>query len=235
MPACPPAPGTPPSATSATPPTLPGSRTAPGTGCCTATPSRSTVTPPTLATRTPPGGWPSCWLERGDLEELRARADAGDEVAAVRLAGLLAERGDLDEAAQILRAPADAGDEIAAVRLAGLLAERGDLDGLRAPADAGDEIAAVRLAGLLAERGDLDEAARSCAPRPTRATRTPPVRLAELLAERGDLDGLRARADADDWRAASRLVDLLRRQGRGEEAERLRRYGLNPDGSIACA
>jgi hypothetical protein len=29
------------------------------------------------------------------------------------------------------------------------------------------------------------------------------------------------------------LVSLLIKQGRGEEAERLRRFGLNPDGSIA--
>ena len=44
--------------------------------------------------------------ERGDLDELRARADAGDLSAATGLAGLLEERGDLDE----LRARADAGD-----------------------------------------------------------------------------------------------------------------------------
>ena len=111
--------------------------------------------------QTPPGSWPSCWpsaatwtscapgptpatetppalakllAERGDLDELRARADAGDEAAASRLAELLAERGDLDE----LRARADAGDGHAARQLAELLAERGDLDGLRARADAGD-------------------------------------------------------------------------------------------------
>ena len=62
--------------------------------------------------------------------------------------------------------------------------------------------------------------------------------LAGLLAERGDLDGpqiLRARADAGDEQAAGQLPDLLIRQGRGEEAERLRRFGLNPDGSIASA
>ena len=59
--------------------------------------------------------------ERGDLDGLRARADAGDRHAAGRLAGLLAERGDLDG----LRARADAGDENAADRLAELLAERG--------------------------------------------------------------------------------------------------------------
>jgi hypothetical protein len=61
------------------------------------------------------------------------------------------------------------------------------------------------------------------------------MRLAELLArlleERGDLDGLRAQADAGYEVAARRLI----RQGRSEEAERLRRFGLNPDGSIASA
>ena len=80
-------------------------------------------------------------------------------------------------------------------------------------------------------------------------------RLADLLAERGDLDGaeqtLRARADAGDWPVPlglatfrrrwqiDELADLLARQlikqDRSEEAERLRRFGLNPDGSIACA
>ena len=34
---------------------------------------------------------------------------------------------------------------------------------------------------------------------------------------------------------ADLLADLLTKLGRGEEAERLRRFGLNPDGSIACA
>jgi hypothetical protein len=36
-------------------------------------------------------------------------------------------------------------------------------------------------------------------------------------------------------RLAELLADLLIKQGRGEEAERLHRFGLNPDGSIACA
>jgi hypothetical protein len=33
---------------------------------------------------------------------------------------------------------------------------------------------------------------------------------------------------------AEQLAWLLARRGQGEEAERLRRFGLNPDGSIAC-
>ena len=146
-------------------------------------------------------------VKRGDLDELRVRAIAGDGYAASRLADLLAEHGDLDGALPILRARADAGNQDAARRLAELLTERGDLDGLRALAEAGDGVAAYVLVGLLAERGDLD--------------------------------GLRALAEAGaqdtDRRLADLLADLLIKQGRGEEAERLRRFGLNLDGSIACA
>ena len=227
-PACPPAPGTPSSATSAIPPTPPGSPTAPEAGCCTATPSRCTVTPPTPATRTPPGGWPTCWpsaatwrgaarprrrrrrgrrrrlaellAERGDLDELRARADAGDRYAARRLADLLAERGDLDGAARPGRRRRR-GRRPAAGRAAGRARRpgRGRTD-LRARADAGDRPAAGQLAGLLAGRGDLERAARprrrrrrgrrraagraagrarrpgrAAAPGPTPATGTPPA------------------------------------------------------------
>jgi hypothetical protein len=43
---------------------------------------------------------------------------------------------------------------------------------------------------------------------------------------------LRARADAGDG-DATRLAELLIRRGRREEAERLRQFGLNPDGTTA--
>ena len=163
----------------------------------------------------------------GDLDQLRARADAGDRVAAGGVARRLARRGHLDE----LRARADAGDKAAAWQLARLLAERGDLDELRARADAGDGLAAWRLAHLLAERGDLDELrARADAGDGLAAPA-----LADLLADRGDPDEaeqiVRARAVAGDEAAARALI----KQGRGNEAERLRRFGLNPDGSIAHA
>ena len=169
--------------------------------------------------------------DRGDLDGLRDRADAGDRYAAERLAGLLADRGDLDG----LRDRADAGDSPAAERLAGLLADRGDLDGLRDRTDAGDRYAAERLAGLLADRGDLDELRERADAGDSPAAE----RLAGLLADRGDLDGLRDRTDAGDRYAAERLAGLLAdqliKQGHAEEAERLRRFGLNPDGSIASA
>ena len=184
--------------------------------------------------------------DRGDLDGLRARADAGDRSAAWRLAELLQQQGDLDGAAQVLRARADAGDGEAAWRLAELLAgrdlaglltelllQRGALDGPGARADVGDGDA-MRLAELLARRGDLD----GLRARADVGDRSAAWRLAELLQQQGDLDGaaqvLRARADAGDG-DAMRLAELLIKQGRHEEAGQLRRFGLNPDGSIACA
>ena len=199
--------------------------------------------------------------DRGDLDEavqiLRPLADTGNEYAASKLDDLLAERRDLDG----LRARADVGDKYAALALADLLAARGDVDGLRARAAVGDEAAVAGLAGLLADRGDLDEAVQMLRPLADTEDGTAALRLADLLAERGDLDELRARVDADDWAAPVRLTDLLAQrgdidglralvdsgnepaasalvmllvdEGRDEEAERLRRFGLNLDGSIA--
>ena len=65
--------------------------------------------------------------ERGDEDGLRARAGAGDTLAAEVLADLLANRGDLDE----LQVRADAGDRYATDRLVRLLVERGNPDGER--------------------------------------------------------------------------------------------------------
>jgi hypothetical protein len=165
--------------------------------------------------------------ERRDLDGLRALLDTGNLLGALRLAELLAERGDVDG----LHALADTGNQYAAWHLAQLLAERGDLDGLRALVDTGNQYAALYLARLLAERGDLDglralvdtgnQAAASC--------------LAQLLAERGDVDGLRVLIDTGNEGVAQWLPGLMAEQGRGEEAMRLRQYGLNPDGSIAHA
>ena len=184
---------------------------------------------PTPATGTPPGGWPICWPSAATWTGPRAPGPTpatgtppGGWPICWPSAGTWTE----------LRARADAGDEDAARQLATLLAERGDLDGLRARADAGDGHAAGRLAELLAERGDLDEL-RVLADAGDWAAAG---RLADLLAERGDPDGaaqvLLVAADTGNG-DADQLAELLAQRGQGQEAERLRRFGLNPDGSIA--
>lgn len=165
-----------------------------------------------------------------DLDGLRTRADTGDGYAASYLAELLAGHGDLEE----LRTRADTGDMCAARRRAKLLAERGDPERLaqilRARADAGDWIAAWRLSDLLAKHGYFDELrARADKGAEWHTAR----RLARLLAERGCLDELHARVNMGDECAGFWLADLLAEQGRAEEADRLRRFGLNLDGTIA--
>ena len=152
-------------------------------------------------------------LYRYAIPMYRRAADAGDGLAAGQLAELLAMRGDLDGATQILRVRADAGDKAAASRLAMMLADHGDLEELRARAGAGDRDATRHLAGALAGRGDLDEAAQILRTRADAGDGEASWRLADLLARRGDLDGatqiLRTRADAGDRDAAKLLADLL--------------------------
>ena len=164
----------------------------------------------------PPGSWPGCWPSAATWTGC-APGPTPATVAAGRLAGLLAERGDLDE----LRARADAGDEIAAGRLAELLASAATWTGrqLCAPRPTPATRRRLQLAGLLPSRagcwpsavtwtgcapgptpatgtppaagraaGRARRPGRSCAPGPTPATGLPPWRLAELLAGRGDLD-----------------------------------------------
>ena len=148
--------------------------------------------PPTPATGGPPGGWPICWPAAATWTGC-APGPTPATGRRRRLADLLAGRGDLDGAAQILRAPADAGDRTPPGGWPSCWPSAATWTRLRARADAGDGNAAERLAELLAGRGDLD-ALRG---RADAGDGTPP-RLAELLADRGDLDGLRARADAGD-------------------------------------
>ncbi len=85
--------------------------------------------------------------ERGDLDQLRARTDAGNEHADQQLVYLMTTPEDLDQ----LRARTDAGNINAAQELAIRLARRGDLEELRARTDAGSDYAGEQLTGLLTD------------------------------------------------------------------------------------
>jgi hypothetical protein len=182
--------------------------------------------------------------KRGNQDELEAAADGGDATSALELARQLIMRGELDRAAQrvrtVIRAWWDVGDydeaQMLAKDFADLLSDRGALDQLRIEADGGSKFAAYRLAQGLAEGGDLDGAAWILQARADAGDRDAPQVLAPLLADAGNLQDLLNQANAGDGdpeQLVFLLVKLLNSQGRGEEAERLRRFGLNVDGSIA--
>ena len=161
----------------------------------------------------------------GHADELARRVDNGDHAVSDWLAALLAYRGDLDE----LRRRADAGDQHAGRWLGELLAVR-DLDELRRRADTSDSHAAQKLGTLLAFRGDL-HTLRRCADNGNNGAAE---LLAQLLVARGNLDDLRRRADSDQH--ARRMVELItnqddideirQRAGRGSKtaADRLAEY-----------
>ena len=113
--------------------------------------------------------------ERGDLDGLRARADAGDGDAASRLAGLLAERGDLDGAIQILRARADAGDGTPPGGWPGCWPSAATWTGCAPGPTQATGTPPVGWPGCWPSAATWTGPSRSCAPGPTPATGTPPV------------------------------------------------------------
>lgn len=126
------------------------------------------------------------------VDNLRARADAGDRNALKRLLNLLEAQDRSEEAIAPLRRYADAGDEAAASALASLLARHGEVDELRTRADAGDKGAAWALASVLARQGQAEELRARADAGDERATWW----LADLLAQNGQVDELRARLEA---------------------------------------
>jgi hypothetical protein len=84
---------------------------------------------------------------------LRMPAEARIDMAAQRLAQLLAKQGNAEE----LRNRANAGDLFATNELAELLTDQGNTEELRKRADAGELSAAMALTGLLADQGRVEE------------------------------------------------------------------------------
>jgi hypothetical protein len=155
-------------------------------------------------------------VTRGELAELRRRADRDDWEAGLQLARVLGERNDVDG----LRRRADSGDWAAARELARLLREQGEFEELRRRADVGDDIARVQLARLLREQGDLDGAAALLRRVFSLARGDADEEEAKLLHDQRDWDELRRRADRGNAAAIQQLARLLREVGDVEELRR---------------
>ncbi|MEW1777110.1 hypothetical protein [Streptomyces sp. NPDC086777] len=137
----------------------------------------------------------------------RQAAAQGDPRALVALASQRKRAGDLEEAEQLYRQAAARGDNFALVDLAEERKLAGDLEGVR------------RLYPEVAVGGDIGAVDR----------------LAELLEQAGDREGVtqlyRQALDAGERGALDRLAKLREQVGDIEGAERLRQFGLGPDGA----
>ncbi|SFR29098.1 hypothetical protein SAMN04488564_11722 [Lentzea waywayandensis] len=150
------------------------------------------------------------------LENLIGR---GDRNAAVELAQLKTDIGDVDGAVRVLRPHADRDTYVTWV-LADLLADREEIDDavqvLRVHADS-DGYTAERLVELLTGAGQVGDALQILRTRADNGDENAAFRLANLLFEHENAQELRTRADNGDEHAAARLADLLREQGQVQD------------------
>jgi tetratricopeptide (TPR) repeat protein len=147
---------------------------------------------------------------------------AASESVAVKLADLLANGGDVDEALNVL-APLRSRSEQAVLKSAELSSRHGDDERaleLLAPMAGTHEAVGRRYAELLAAKGRVDDAVAILGPF---AAENPQLalRLGEILAQYGRMERavaiMRPLATTDP-EVAIRLAEVLRRQGRDDEA-----------------
>jgi hypothetical protein len=154
--------------------------------------------------------------ERGQDDELRRRAAAGDQHARQQLASWLADRGRMSEAIELIRPLAEAGDGIADRWLARWLAEDDAAPELRQRAAAGSYPALIELADWLAGHGHRDELRALMAGHQ--------LLLGSWLAEQHDMRVIAVAADLGDEYARLRLdrwlVRLRERAAAGNEYAR---------------
>ena len=168
-------------------------------------------------------------------------AQAGDIYAMRALAGMLERAGQTDEAAAVWRRADERGDPLAKGELAGVLERAGRIDDAVAvwhpAAQAGDIYAMRALAGMLERAGQTDEAAAVWEPAAQEGNTAAMRTVAELLDKAGQIGlaewWMREAAQHGDAESLADLAGLLQRVGRVDEADRVKKFGLEPDGRTA--
>ncbi|GAA1614086.1 hypothetical protein GCM10009733_007800 [Nonomuraea maheshkhaliensis] len=142
--------------------------------------------------------------EQGREEELRSRADDGDQLAAQGLARVLAEQGRVEEAVAVINSIPPSPEDHPAYGLAHVLGKNGHVDAaLAILRSRGDQRKQV---DLLARHGRADEAISLLRARADAGDEYASRQLADLLVEQGRMEELRARAEQGDPHAARRLA-----------------------------
>lgn len=151
------------------------------------------------------------------------------------MAEALAQRGQLDQAIDLLTSSADQGDHLAGEHLADLLIRHGYTDQLQKRADAGDRAAeasitdqairgghaACRIAGALADLGDHDHAIAILQAHANTLVELTDDYLLDLLVASDRIDLLRERAATGEWSSNSRLARLAAAAGDTDQLREL--------------
>ncbi|MFE0591693.1 helix-turn-helix domain-containing protein [Micromonospora echinospora] len=154
-------------------------------------------------------------MENGRIEELKARARAGDRWSAWQLADWLCDNAASDDLADLADRYGD--DALLEFRLSDRLVEalfeQGDTDALRVRADAGCRSAAYRWAELMIDRGRIEEVRT----RADAGEHAAAVRLAQMYERAGSLQqAIKVLHDHPDL--AYKLAGLLAKADRVDEA-----------------
>jgi hypothetical protein len=162
-----------------------------------------------------------CLAQNDEVDELRRRADNGDNHARWQLAQWLAERGRAHEAVVVIRPLADAGEDIAQLWLARWLADCSQLSELRQRADAGNDHALQELGKWLADHRQFDKLREFITAKEGRLSRLRPSGDVDVLRVFADLGDDDARRSLAGWLARRGQIDELRRRGNaGDEHAR---------------
>jgi hypothetical protein len=166
--------------------------------------------------------------ERGRTDDLRVLAHIGNDQAHEALVEILLAQGHVDEATAELGILASR-NEYFKFRLVELLVALDHEDELSRLARSGDLLFIEGWARLLARKDRIKDLQALTDAGSWGAASW----LFRLLADQGRTEELRREVSAGTPGAVERLLALLTNQGRSELADRTRRFGLNPNGSLA--
>jgi tetratricopeptide (TPR) repeat protein/transcriptional regulator with XRE-family HTH domain len=175
------------------------------------------------------------------MQQRLASYDQYSDYAMRALAGMLERAGQTDEAVAVWRRADERGDPLAKDELTGVLERAGRIDDAAAvwhpAAQAGDIYAMRALAGMLERAGQTHAAAAVWEPAAQEGDTAAMRTVAELLDKAGQIDlaawWMRKATQHGDTESLADLAGLLQRGGRVDEADRVKKFGLEPDGGTA--
>ncbi|HUZ52469.1 MAG TPA: helix-turn-helix domain-containing protein [Streptosporangiaceae bacterium] len=175
------------------------------------------------------------------MQQRLAASDQDSDYPMRALADMLERAGQTDDAVAVWRRADERGDPLARGGLAGVLERAGRIDDAVAvwqpAAQAGDIYAMRALADMLERAGQTHAAVTVWEPAAQEGNTAAMRTVAELLDKAGQIGlaewWLRKAAQHGDAESLADLAGLLQRGGWADEADQVKKFGLEPDGRTA--